>query len=130
MPTIACFVVFVQGAMRLWWQVCVYLMLVSFFWFLAPAISGLGMQWTVGIINMVTLWILTTPAVVYFAIVRGGGLYAAWACLWPPYIAMIVVLVYKVVVFDWEGFSQAVRVREGLEARESETVDETTHLLL
>ena len=43
---------------------------------------------------------------------------------------MVVVLVYKVVVFDWEGFSQAVRVREGLEARESETVDETTHLLL
>ena len=124
------FVVFVQGAMRLWWQVCVYLMLVSFFYFLVPAISGLGMQWTVGIIIMVTLWILTTPAVVYFAIVRGGGLYAAWACLWPPYIAMVVVLVYKVVVFDWEGFSQAVRVREGLEARESETVDETTHLLL
>ena len=113
----------------MWWQVCVYVWLVSFFWFLAPALSGLGMEWKVGIINMVTLWILTTPAVIFFAVIRGGGFYVAWACLWPPYIAMVVVLVYKVFAFDWEGFSQLVREREGLETKPSDTVDETTHLL-
>lgn len=120
---------FLKGALQLWWQVCVFLFIVALFWFVASAASGLGLQWTVGVVNMAALWIFSTPAVVYFAVIRGGGLYVAWLCLWPPYFGMVALLVYKIVSFDWEGFSQAVREREGLERKEAETVDETTRLI-
>mmetsp|Transcript_23713 Transcript_23713/g.40224 ORF Transcript_23713/g.40224 Transcript_23713/m.40224 type:complete len:107 (-) Transcript_23713:108-428(-) len=80
------------------------------------------MQWTVGIINTVALWVFTAPAVYILAVRQGGGLEGAWSCLWPPYLIMDILIFYKIAVFNWEDFSEQVRKREGLEP--ATTIDE------
>lgn len=76
--------------------------------------TGLGMQWTLGVVTFVFLWIFGLPAVYFFAVVRNGGISSAWTWVYPPYIIMNIVLIVTFVCADWYGISAAIRKREGL----------------
>jgi len=76
--------------------------------------TGLGMQWTLGVVTLIFLWVIGLPAVYFFALVRHGGLDAAWTWVYPPYIAMNTVLIVAFVRADWYAISAAIRKREGI----------------
>jgi len=100
---------------RIWFDVCVYFFVLSFFGVTTGVSIGLGMQWTLGIVTLVSLWCFGLPASYYFAVIRGGGLEAAWRYIWPPYIAINGYMIIAFVTKDWDGISAMIRIREGLE---------------
>ena len=76
--------------------------------------TGLGMQWTLGFVTFVFLWVIGLPAVYFFAIVRHGGLDSTWTLVFPPYIFMNALLIVAFVNADWYAISVAIRKREGI----------------
>lgn len=74
--------------------------------------TALGLQWYAGFLNWLVLWVLTTPAILVFAVLYGGGLEAVWTCLIPPYAIMNALFFYRFVVFDWEDYSRQILQRE------------------
>jgi Na+-driven multidrug efflux pump len=114
-----------DGCERIWWKVVVYFFVLAIFGINMGVATGLGMQWTLGIVTLFFLWILGLPALYYFALLRGGGLEMAWTLVYPPYIFMNAVLVAAFCLADWHAISAAIRKREGI----SDT-DEIADLLL
>mmetsp|Transcript_15012 Transcript_15012/g.42402 ORF Transcript_15012/g.42402 Transcript_15012/m.42402 type:complete len:526 (-) Transcript_15012:62-1639(-) len=130
----------IDGADAIWWKVCVYNILVSFFATSVGVAIGLGMQWTLGVVNMFFLWIVGLPITYYTTIHLGQGLNAAWTWIIAPYFAIDVALVIAFIMKDWDAFSLKVREREGVVdddksnngngSNEIEnTATESTHLL-
>ena len=74
--------------------------------------TSLGMQGFVGTVSTVVLWFMAGPAVMIFAVRRGGGIDAAWTTFLPAYVILNVVTMYRLTVFDWEDYSQQVKERE------------------
>jgi MATE family multidrug resistance protein len=103
----------VQGADEIWWDVSIYLFHVCMFGINMGIITGLGMQWTLGFVTVVCLWVVGLPAAYYFAIIQGGGLVIAWKCIWPPYVAMNVILMAIFASKDWDEIAATIRLREG-----------------
>jgi Na+-driven multidrug efflux pump len=62
---------------EIWFDVCFYFFNLCFFAICIGISIGLGMQWTLGIVTVISLWCLGLPASYYFSIIRGGGLNAA-----------------------------------------------------
>lgn len=110
-----------QGADEIWPHVCMFQFGVCMFAINIGLTTGLGMQWTLGIVTLFFLWVLGLPAAYYFAIVREGGLLAAWRCVWPPYLAINFVLMLAVWCKDWEEIAAQIRLREGLACLSPET---------
>lgn len=73
------------------------------------------MQWTLGVVTCCFLFVFGLPAVYFFALVRGGGLSAAWTWVYPPYIIMNVVMVAAFLRSDWHAISANICKREGLD---------------
>jgi Na+-driven multidrug efflux pump len=103
-----------DGCERIWWKVVTYFFVLAVFGINMGIATGLGMQWTLGIVTLVFLWIVGLPAVYFFALVRGGGLETAWTMVYPPYIFMNAVLVVAFCLADWHAISAAIRKREGI----------------
>lgn len=76
--------------------------------------TGLGMQWTLGVVTFVFLWVFGLPAMYFFSLVRGGGIGAAWTWVYPPYIFMNIVLIAAFLRADWHAISNNIRKREGI----------------
>ncbi|KAL7569901.1 hypothetical protein ACA910_008566 [Epithemia clementina (nom. ined.)] len=100
---------------KIWPNVCLYFVNLSMFGVNMGISTGLGMQWTFGIITVVSLWFLGMPASYYFAVVRGGGLEAAWQCIWPQYIVINVSVGSAFFFWDWDEVSSSIRRREGVD---------------
>ena len=77
--------------------------------------NGLGMQWTLGYVTFVFLWVVGLPALYFFALIRHGGLDSVWTWVYPPYTAMNVVLIVAFMRADWYEISAAIRKREGID---------------
>jgi Na+-driven multidrug efflux pump len=103
-----------DGCERIWWKVVVYFFVLAIFGINMGIATGLGMQWTLGIVTLVFLWIIGLPAIYYFALFRGGGLETTWTWVYPPYIFMNAVLVAAFCLADWHAISVAIRKREGM----------------
>jgi MATE family multidrug resistance protein len=103
-----------QGADEIWPHVCIFQFGLCIFAINMGLTTGLGMQWTLGLVTIFFLWILGLPSAYYFAITRGGGLLAAWRCVWPPYLAINFVLMLAVWRKDWEVIAKQIRAREEL----------------
>lgn len=73
------------------------------------------MQWTLGVVTFVFLWVFGLPAAYFFALVHGGGLSAAWTWVYPPYIVMNVVMVVAFLRADWHAISSNICKREGVD---------------
>lgn len=104
----------INGCERIWANVVIYFFLASVFGINMGISTGLGMQWTLGVVTVVFLWIVGLPAVYYFALVCGGGLGTAWTMVFPPYIFMNAVLVVSFYRADWHAISEEIRKREGI----------------
>ena len=103
-----------DGCDRIWPQVVVYSWTLSIFALCMGVASGLGMQWTLGAITFLCLWVLGLPGLWFFAIHREGGIEMAWNWIYPPYVAMDAILVLKFYFADWDAISHSIRIREGM----------------
>ncbi len=92
----------------------VYFFVLAIYGVIIGIATGLGMQWTLGVVTFVFLWVFGLPAVYFFALIRGGGLGAAWTWVYPPYIVMNVVMIAAFLRADWHAISANIRKREGL----------------
>jgi multidrug resistance protein, MATE family len=104
-----------DGCDLIWPQVVIYSWSLSMFAVCMGIASGLGMQWTLGVITFICLWIVGLPAVWYFAIYREGGIQVVWNCVFPPYLIMDIILIYRFYVADWDAISHEIRIRECIE---------------
>ncbi|KAL3930026.1 MAG: hypothetical protein SGBAC_011948 [Bacillariaceae sp.] len=98
-------------AEQMWWKMCTFSQLCSLFGALCGIATGLGMQWTLASINLIWLWVFGLPTLYYFAIVRGGGLEAAWTCINIPYAGMDVSLLIAFANVNWEKFAEDLKVK-------------------
>jgi len=105
-----------DGCDRIWLKVMVYNCTLSIFAVCVGVASGLGMQWTLGAVIFVCLWVVGLPGLWYFAIHRNGGIEVAWNWIYPQYMLMNAILLYKFYVADWDAISHSIRLREGLES--------------
>jgi multidrug resistance protein, MATE family len=107
-----------DGCHEIWAKVCFYNFNLSVFGINMGIATGLGMQWTLGIVAIVFLWVMGLPASYYFAVVRGQGLGAAWSWIGPPYVAINIVVMIAFVLKDWDELAALIRLREGVDNSE------------
>jgi Na+-driven multidrug efflux pump len=98
-------------AESVWWKVCTFNFNVSIFALLCGVATGLGMQWTLGAVNFFFLWIFGIPVTYYFALLRGGGLDAAWTWIDVPYACMHLSLLVIFVTADWHKEKDKIQER-------------------
>ena len=103
----------VEGALAIWSNLCYYIVLLYIFGISQAILRALGMQWRLAAIISVCLYGVTLPAVVYFAMVRGGGLPALWTVLPICYAFMQVALAMGYVTVDWTAHAAMIR-RDGM----------------
>jgi multidrug resistance protein, MATE family len=103
-----------QGCADIWPHVCIFYFVLSMFGINLGVATGLGMQWTLGIITIVFMWVLGLPTTYYVAVWRQGGIQGAWATIWPAYLGINIVIVTAFVRTDWHAISRAIRIREGI----------------
>ena len=104
----------IEGCNRIWWKVEVFFFLMSIFGLNVGVATGLGMQWTLGVVTVISLWIVGLPCIYYFSAFLGGGIDSAWSWMLPPYIAMNIVLMISFFRSDWHQIQNDIRAREGL----------------
>lgn len=120
-----------DGAEEIWWKIVVYFFLLCIFGIITGVATGLGMQWTLGFTNVVFLWLVSLPGLYWFGIVvDGASLSTAWSWIFPPYLGMNLVLLYKFWVSDWNKISAAIREREGMQHEPWVTSDGTTAVVV
>lgn len=107
--------IILEGAEEIWWKVVVYYFNICIFGIFTGIATGLGMQWTLGFVNLVFLWFLALPGLYVYAIRYDGGLNVAWTWIYPPYFGMLAILAYKFIVADWDDIAVKIRKREGIE---------------
>jgi hypothetical protein len=78
------------------------------------------MQWTLGVVNFVFLWVFGVPISYYVVVVRGGGLDAAWTWFNAPYLCINICLIVAFLTKDWHELSEKIKVREGIVDPETE----------
>ncbi len=88
-------------AHAIWYKVCLFSMNVSIFGILAGVATGLGLQWSLGVINLVWLWAFGLPVIYYSAIMKDGGLQSVWTWINVPYLAMNLCLIFLFSITDW-----------------------------
>lgn len=99
----------VAGALVIWPNLCAYIVLLYVFGISQAILRALGLQWRLAAIISVCLYCFTLPAVVYFSMVRGGGLPALWTVLPISYCFMQVALAMGYVVVDWDAHAAVIR---------------------
>ena len=101
-----------QSIDKLWWKVLLYYLSTGITIVNSFALFALGLQWFVGWTSTIILWVFNFPAVLYFAVWRGGGIEAAWTTLIPCFMAIAVIFFWRIFTFDWDAFGEQVRLRE------------------
>jgi len=123
-----------QLAHKIWWKVCFFNLNIVIFAIFTGVATGLGIQWTLGAVNFFFLWCFGIPITYHFAIVRGGGLNAAWTWINAPYTCMNITLVAIFCTKDWYMVHQKIRRGEIVEPTSTDAPDtantnETSRLL-
>jgi Na+-driven multidrug efflux pump len=109
----------ILGCHKIWWKVCFYFFHLGIYALNMGVSTGLGMQWTLGVVTFVFLWIFGLPAALYLGISTYHSLEVVWDCIWPPYMFANVALIAIFALKDWNVIAKEVRLREGLERGES-----------
>eukprot|EP00980_Cylindrotheca_fusiformis_P004414 scaffold942_cov108-Cylindrotheca_fusiformis.AAC.1 len=102
----------IQLADDIWWKVCIFNEIVALFEILAGLANGLGMQWTLGSVNAIWLWLFGLPAIYYCAVTLGGGLDAAWTWINFPYLGMCLSLIIGFFRTKWENIADKINEKE------------------
>jgi MATE family multidrug resistance protein len=99
--------VLMDATRQIWPKVCVYIFVLYIFGINGAILRGLGMQWRVAWVVLFCLWCGLLPCVVYWAILKEGGLIMEWTLLPIFYIIMQVFLVASYTTADWSLISQS-----------------------
>jgi MATE family multidrug resistance protein len=102
-------------AHAIWFKVCLFNFNVSIFGILVGIATGLGKQWTLGVINLVWLWVFGIPVIYYTSILQDGGLQSTWTWINVPYFAMNVCLMILFMTTDWYKVQAKIKERQGKE---------------
>jgi Na+-driven multidrug efflux pump len=113
----------IEGCERIWWKVCLNYFLWCVFGFNEAIAVALGMQWTLGWLTVVVLWIFGLPCTWYFGIVRYQSIDVVWSWLIAPYAIMDAALMVSFICQDWDKISEDIREREEMD--ESSDEDES-----
>ena len=98
---------------EIWLYVCLAFCFLGIYAIVIGISSGLGLQWTLGVVTVVALWGLGVPTAYYFAFVQSGGFLAMWKCIWPPYVLIDVSMCLAFFRFyDWNEIAEQVRQRQ------------------
>ncbi|GKY98857.1 hypothetical protein MPSEU_000841700 [Mayamaea pseudoterrestris] len=108
----------IDGCHAIWWRVCFYFFHLGIYALNMGVSTGLGMQWTLGVVTFVFLWIFGLPAALCLGITKYHSLEVVWDYIWPPYMLANIVLFGIFVSKDWTAISKEVRRREGMERTE------------
>lgn len=107
------------GCDEIWWMVSSFYFNVSIFLINMGIATGLGMQWTLGLITVFFLWVFGFPAAWYAAQEKAHvtgegieGLVAAWKWINPPYTGINLALIVSFVLKDWYMIRDTIRERE------------------
>lgn len=118
----------VGGLDRIWFNVCLYNILLSQYGVLNGVVVGLGKQWVSARVSIVGLFIIGLPLVFYQSVVKGGNLEALWFFLPILYGGITSTMCIYVLFLDWESLSKEI-IEENttviLSESESESEDET-----
>lgn len=114
----------------IWPHVSIFNLNVAIFGVLAGVATGLGMQWPLGVINFVFLWLLGLPMMYYSGVMRDGGLESVWFWMNIPYMGMNVTLTALFVSTDWRKIQKEILSggsRESVQANDGEAADAPTN---
>ena len=92
----------------IWWKVSLFNLNVAIFGILAGIATGLGKQWSLGIINFVFLWLFALPMIYYTAVVLDQGLNAVWFWMNIPYLCMNITLIFLFIFTDWYQIQEKI----------------------
>jgi MATE family multidrug resistance protein len=92
----------------IWLKVSLFNLNIAIFGIMVGIATGLGKQWSLGVINFVFLWLFGLPMIYYTAIVRDKGLDAAWFWMNIPYLCMNVTLFVMFVFTDWHQIQEQI----------------------
>ena len=100
-------------ALQIWHAVCTYIFLMYIMMINFAIYRALGMQWRGAAVISASLYGFTLPLVVYFTMVKQGGLMAQWAVLPKCYTVLNVTLVLGYSCLDWN--SHAAQIKKQLQ---------------
>jgi multidrug resistance protein, MATE family len=103
-----------NGCNAIWPHVCMFFFMLSLLGINMGIATGLGMQWTLGLVTIVFMWVLGLPTTYTVAILLKGGIEGAWATIWPAYLGINVVIWTSFARKDWHEIAQTIRMREGI----------------
>lgn len=115
-----------EETLSIWPKVCYYVFILYVFGINSAILRALGMQWRMAVVVFISLWCVTLPLVIYFAVRQGGGLAGQWTILPAAYTLMQVWLMLTYCTQDWERRSE--QTNPLLTQREI-VIDEETSLL-
>mmetsp|Transcript_12056 Transcript_12056/g.25507 ORF Transcript_12056/g.25507 Transcript_12056/m.25507 type:complete len:523 (-) Transcript_12056:1587-3155(-) len=101
----------VAGCKEIWAKLCFHVFILHAFGINSAILQVLGLQWRMAVIIFCFLWFVTLPAILYFAVYRGGGLDVVWTILPVFYTAMQVPLALSYVTADWECIGKEIHAR-------------------
>ena len=99
-------------ALSIWPFLCYYNFLIYLMGISTAILRALGMQWRAAGITSGSLYGLTLPSVVFFAVYKQGGLVVQWRVLAVCYTVLQIVLSLGYLLLNWEG--HAAKVRESI----------------
>ena len=99
-------------ALSIWPFLCYYNFLLYLMAISNAIMQALGMQWRAAGITSASLYGLTLPSVVFFAVYKQGGLVVQWRVLAICYTVLQITLSLGYLLLNWEG--HAAKVRESI----------------
>lgn len=110
------------GTQKIWGKVCFYNAVLAVFGTVMGVATGLGMQWTLGVVTIFFLWGFGLPATYLDACLHGGGVGAIWSWLSPPYIGINVLMIIAFLRKNWDALANEIRIREAVSSAEVESL--------
>jgi multidrug resistance protein, MATE family len=101
-----------RGCEVIWPRLCLYIFILHIFGVNSAIVKALGMQWWMAAIIFLCLWMGALPALLFFAVYRGGGLDVVWNVLPISYGVMQILLVSSYVNSDWEAVAMGGQSRD------------------
>jgi len=100
----------IQMSLSIWPYVCLHVFLTHVLGNNEAVYRGLGMQWRLATIIAMVLYVGLLPCVIYFGMIKGGGLIVEWELMPVLYSVMQVILIAGLLLVDWEENSSHIRL--------------------
>lgn len=105
----------VQGCLEIWSDVSKFIFLDALFATNSGVLRALGLQWRLGFVVTIGLWLISVPAIYFVSVTKGGGLHSLWRALPPIYTFLNIALFACYYFADWDDISWTIRKRVSLD---------------